>query len=720
MRMTWKISVVILCCIGWKTALSQTQDTTLQRRLEGTVVSGQRDAPVRIDATNTKILPTISANIEDLIKTLPGVHSNTELSSQYSVRGGNYDENLIYVNDIEIFRPFLIRSGEQEGLSFINPDLVSSLKFSAGGFEAKYGDKMSSVLDIRYKHPTKFGASATLDLLGASASVEAISPDKKLSLLFSVRQKSNQYLMSSMQVKGDYKSSFTDIQTLIAYTIDNRWSVDFLGNYAINKYQLAPTSRYTKFGTLGNPINLYIHYEGAEVDNYNTKFAASSVSFRPSSKQQHKLTLSVFQSVESETYDILGAYWLSQTDNEMGKDPFGNPVELMGVGSFIDHARNVLDAIVYNVNYQTQIETDRCYWILGMKYQHEDIVDGIDEWKLVDSVGYNSPNAQDLPGEHNTPSVPVLQNTYRSNNHVISDRFMTFAQNTITINARLRTILGARMVYWDYNNEWLCSPRASLIYTPQQRLSLRFATGLYYQPPFYRELRNLQGQLNPHIKAQRSIHFVGALDYFMTLWNRPFKVVTEVYYKDLSNLIPYEIDNVRIRYAATNNAKGYATGLDVRMNGEFVKGVESWFGFSWMQTQESINGMAYVPRPTDQRLNFNLFFQDYLTSNENIRAHINMIFGTGVPNGTTLAFERPELYANRLRLPAYRRVDIGFSYQPPFVKKYKAWISLEVFNVFDINNTISYMWVTDVYGAQYAVANYLTPRLFNLKLSAEL
>jgi hypothetical protein len=716
-----------LSLLGFLSVVAQTKDTTVVHEISEVEIRAPRISNrMVINAISVKDLPSANNSIEALIKTFPGVNSNNELSSQYSVRGGNYDENLVYVNDVEIFRPFLIRSGEQEGLSFINPDLVSTVQFSAGGFDAKYGDKMSSVLDIRYKRPNIFAGSVSLDLLGASAHLEGASKNQKWKGLLGVRQKSNQYLLGTLETQGDYRPSFTDVQAYVLHTLNSRWDLDFLGNISLNKYELIPSSRYTTFGGQSNTMGFYVGFVGREIDRFNSVFGAFSATYRPHVNLQHRLTISGFQSVEREFFDIYGEYQLGKVETSRDSDEFGKIRELTGYGSFLNHARNELDAIIYNFNYQGQYSTSKMYWLWGIKFQREDILDHLNEWKMVDSAGYILPNPHVSPESLGFPNLshpPLLQNVYKSEQHLISNRYQLFLQNKMDVSSELALVAGIRMSYWDLNKEILISPRVSLTYAPTNLpdWTFRLATGVYHQPPFYRELRDLDGELNPDIKSQRSIHVVFATDYYLKLWDRPFKLSSEAYYKALSNLIPYEIDNVRVRYLAKNIGKGYATGLDFRLAGEVVKGIESWASLSIMSTKERIDGGSYVPRPTDQRLNFNLFFQDYLRSNDNFRAHLNLVFGTGLPDGSPDALRHIETFQRRgeFRLPAYRRVDLGMSYHVKAFKLGTLWLSAEIFNLFDINNTISYLWISDFSNKPYAVANYLTSRRLNFRISMD-
>ncbi|MCX6231437.1 MAG: TonB-dependent receptor [Bacteroidetes bacterium] len=697
----------------------------------------------RIDPKNVTQIPSPSGGVEALIKTMPGVSSNNELSSQYNVRGGNYDENLVYVNDIEIFRPMLVRSGQQEGLSFVNSDLVSSILFSAGGFDAKYGDKMSSVLDIKYKKPLSFGGSVAMSLLGVEAHLEGRAINSRFSYLIGVRQKSNQYLLNSLQTKGEYRPSFTDLQTLLTYDFDDKWELSFLGNYARNVYNVVPENRETDFGTVNNALRLKIYFDGQELDDFETRFGALSLNYKPNKRISIKNTVSAFQSYENETFDIQGEYWLSQLEADLGKDNFAQEAYNKGVGRYIDHARNYLNSSI--INYEARITASKTNHLIqaGIKYQREEIVDKLSEWKYVDSSDYSLPNPPDSIGSQNPLHyAPELQNIYRAKNNLSSNRISAFIQDSWAIDgdsSRLSLTTGVRISYWDLNKEFLVSPRATISYRPRWKkdIVLRFSTGIYYQSPFYRELRDIEGNLNLGIKSQQSIHFVTGMDWNLKIWNRPFKFVSELYYKYLNNLIPYEIDNVRIRYSAKNEAKGYACGIDFRLNGEFVKGIESWASLSIMQTEEDLtndsymlNGVkiepGYIPRPTDQRVVFSLFFQDYLPKMPNLKMHLNLVFGASLPFGPP----NSQRYTQVFRMPPYRRVDIGSSYMLKsktsklsskniFRKVDTIWLSLEVFNLLQISNTISYLWVKDINNRQYAVPNYLTPRQLNLKLVVE-
>jgi len=686
----------------------------------------------KIDAKLSAQLPDATGgSIEALVKTQMGVSNNNELSSQYRVRGGNFDENLVYVNDIEVYRPFLIRSGQQEGLSFVNPEMVSDIRFSAGGFDARYGDKMSSVLDITYKRPTEFGGSASASLLGANAHIEGASKDDKFTHISGVRYKTNSYLLGSLDVSGDYNPTFLDLQTYLTYQFNDKWGVSFLGNVSQNTYNFKPVDRETTFGTLSEVKTLRIYFEGEEKDDFLTGFMAGTLNFSPNKNNSYKLILSGFRTSENENFDILGQYWIQDLESEDGtpSKPEDSATGI-GVGSYLEHARNYLFGTVRNVAVRGKhrVNKHRLEW--EGKYQHERFSDQINEWVMRDSAGYSIPISD--------PEL-VLSYAYNATHDISSNRVTGFLQDNMHFDlqkGKLDLAIGIRASYWDFNNEFLLSPRASVLYDPmwEKDYRFKFATGVYYQSPFYKEYRAQGVGINYDIKSQKSIHFVTGFDHYFSSWGRPFKYSTELYYKHMTNLNPYTIDNVRIRYTAQNNAKGYAAGIDMKINGEFVKGVESWASLSIMQTEEDILDDSYVdkntgetvypgyiPRPSDQRINFSLMFQDYLPNNPSFKVNLNLVFGTGLPFGPP----RSERYLATARMPAYRRVDIGFSKELTGVHKNpnkadkifkNLWLGLEVFNLFDIDNTISYYWVSDVNNRQYAVPNYLTSRRVNVKL----
>jgi CarboxypepD_reg-like domain/TonB-dependent Receptor Plug Domain len=693
---------------------------------------------VKIEAKHIDLNPDISGNLESLIKTMPGVSSNSELSSQYSVRGGNFDENLVYVNGIEIYRPMLVRSGQQEGLSFLNSDMVSSIHFSSGGFESRFGDKMSSVLDIRYRKPIDFAASVSLSFLGGAIHVEDVSKNGKFTYNTGFRYKTSQYVLNSLETKGDYNPKFYDFQTYFTYKATNKLDFDFLGNYSLNSYQFVPVNRKTSFGTIDEALNLNIYYDGNERDRFETYLGAFTSNYNPNENLSFKLILSAFRTFEEETYDIQGQYYLNELDNTIGSDTYGDSIMNIGIGTFLNHARNYLTASVYSVTFNGGYykANTRLRW--GVKYNYEAIDDALSQWKMLDSAGYSLP--------YNGSSIELYESA-RATNKIYSNRVTAYIQDTYSRkfanNADFYLNIGVRANYWDFNKEFNLTPRMSFAYKPdwEKDMLFRFASGFYYQPPFYKEMKNADGVVNPDIKSQKSIHFVLGNDYNFSAWNRPFKLSTEIYYKILNDLIPYKIDNVHLEYSAKNMANGYAYGVDFKINGEFVQGIESWASLSLMQTKEDIDGdfyydsegllvePGYYPRPTDQLVNFSMYFQDYLPMNPSYRMNLSLHYGSSLP------FSSPEKdrYDQVYRMKPYKRVDLGFS--KVIIKKDKEfklgsflnvfedmWISFEIFNLLDINNTISYMWVKTVSNqagnaSQYAVPNYLTSRRYNLKLT---
>ena len=707
--------------------------------LEDIIISDQQSRKEnfnRIKPKHVSIIPGNSGGVEAILKTLPGVSSANELSAQYSVRGGNFDENLVYVNGIEVYRPFLIRSGQQEGLSFVNTDMVSSILFSAGGFDAKYGDKMSSVLDIKYKKPIDNKASIRLGLLGGSAHFEGINKNGRFSYILGIRNKSNQYILNSLDTEAEYQPRFTDIQTLVNYQLSTNWDVSFLGNISRNEYKMIPNDRETEFGTVNEALKLKIYFEGQELDKYETYFAAITSKYQPNTKLNLQFTSSIFKTYEQENFDIIGEYWLYQLDNNLGSEDFGDIAFDRGVGKYIKHARNSLNATVSNLSHYGSYNNESTSFLWGLKLQKEEIDDYISEWKLIDSAFFNFPHPNDnIGGDSDANQEIILNELLKTQINLVSYRNSGYIQIAKDIrNISLKA--GTRGSYWSFNEEFIMSPRLSLAYAPywEKDIVFRLATGFYYQSPFYKELRNISGKLNYNIKSQKSIHYVIGSDYLFYSWGRPFKWITEIYYKKLENLIPYKVDNVRIQYLANELSNGYATGVDMKVNGEFVPGVESWASLSIMKTEEDIVGdtrlntsgeeieVGYIPRPTDQRVNFSMFFQDYIPGNPNYKMHLNFIYGTGLSFGPP----KSEKYQDILRIPDYRRVDIGFSAvikekdkksRFKFLNLFNSiWISTELFNLLDINNTVSYLWVSDINGREYAVPNYLTRRQVNTKI----
>jgi len=691
--------------------------------IEGIVIKADRDPGsnlVRIDPKIVEFLPSASGSFEAILRHMPGVSSNNELTSQYSVRGGNFDENLVYVNDIEIYRPFLIRSGQQEGLSFVNPDLVASVLFSSGGFDARYGDKMSSVLDIRYKKPVDFSGSASASILGGSLHFEGTDRSRRLTHLTGIRYKSNQYLLKSLETKGDYNPRFTDLQTYITYDLSPEWELAFLGNIARNRYEFVPDIQFTSFGTVNEALQLKIYFDGQEVDQFTTLLGALTTAYRPNDNLELKWILSAFQTDERETFDIQGQYLLNELDKRMNESTFGDSLLNIGIGTFLDHARNKLDASVVSFDHKGIWNRDSLRMQWGARIQASSIHDRIEEWMMIDSSGYSIP----YTGE----SVAMSRTYFASSTLRHGQATAYYRIHYEKDLPRGKTIFsgGVRANYTDINREWFVSPRLSISFLPvwERDLQFRISAGAYHQPPFFKEFRNLTGQVNPDVRAQKSMHLVGGTDYYFMAWDRPFKFTTELYYKYLWDLIPYEIDNVRIRYYGENMAHGYAAGFDLKVNGDFVPGIESWASLSIMKTQEDIEGdsLGYIARPTDQRVNVALFFQDYLPNNDTYKAHLNLLFGTGLPYGPPGSSE----YKSALRIPPYRRVDLGFSKKiagghtqnsTGLLRQIDAmWVSLEIFNLLDIDNTISHLWIRDVSNRQFAVPTYLTGRRFNIKL----
>ncbi len=691
----------------------------------------------RLDIRSLEFLPSTGNSIENIIITLPGVSGRSEFSSQYSVRGGNLDENLVYVNGMEIYRPFLIRSGHQEGLSFINPDIVGSVHFSAGGFSARYGDKMSSVLDITYREPISFAASASASLVGASAHVEGVSSGRKLSHITGLRYKTNQHLLQTMDEKGDYLSSIADIQSLVNYHVSEKLKFSFLGNYSRNNYGFTPVTRQTSFGTFDNPMQLMVHFDGRDASVFETFFAAIKSDFRPVPQMNLSLNLSAFTTIESETFNIHGKYNINHIDKHLSSENQGDSIMSIGVGAFLNHARNYLDAYVLSISHKGDINYNRNKFEWGLHWQNEIFDDKIREWQVIDSAGYNLP--------YSDSGITTWQLADSENNLTVH-RFSSYVQNTgrLSLNkASLVIIGGIRASYWSFNDALMISPRSSLTIYPRKFNNLIFhiSGGYYYQVPFYKELRDKTGKINSDKLPQRSVHIVAGTDYFLELWNRPFKLSSEFYYKWLFDLIPYTIDNIRIRYGDENNAKGYATGIDFKLQGDFVQGIDSWISLSLMQTRESVKYLnnnsdeiiqtGYYPRPTDQLINFSFFFQDYLPGNPAYKIHMQLNYSSRLP------FSPPNTPPHELsfRMPSYRRVDLGFSKE--ITKKLKnperghvssnlqsIWIGAEIFNLLDIKNTISYFWMKTVSSdptvpGEFAIPNYLSGRRLNIKIIAK-
>ena len=700
---------------------------------------------ITIDPEVIRKIPGANAGVENILKTLAGVNSNSDLSSQYSVRGGSYDENLVYVNEVEIYRPFLVRSGQQEGLSFTNTDLVQNVDFSAGGFQAKYGDKLSSVLDITYRKPTKFGASLDASLLGGSIAAEGVSKNKKWNALTGIRYRNNSLLVKSQETQTNLKPTFADIQANVNFNASKKWQFSFLGNISQNKYNYQPLTRQTNFGTLTEPIALLVFYEGQEKDQYQTFFGAVKSTFVANETSTYKFITSAYHTQEQEHFDIDASYFLGEVDTSLGSDNFGNVTYNRAIGSQLNHARNDLDALIVNAevkgnhNFKKKFQLD---W--GIKYTHESIRDRIVEWEAIDSAGFSLNPPRVFP--HNEqPYTPytgplVPYQNIRATNFVNIDRFSGFGQwNTKTTlgESQLWLNAGVRFHNWTVSGDAVSNPTSQIVFSPRAQASLKpawekdmifkIATGIYYQPPFYRELRDENGVVQPNVKAQKSIHFVLSNDYNFKMWNRPFKLITEGYFKNMTDVNTYTLENVRIRYRANNDATAYAYGLDCRLNGEFVPGTESWFSFGYLKTEENQDNKGFIARPTDQRLKFGILFQDYMPNIPNVKMYLNLVYNTGLPGGSP-SYADVYQYQNRLR--DYRRADVGFSYvfteknnerpEGHWLKKFKDLsLGFEIFNLFNNQNAITNTWVRDAYTKnEYGIPNYMTTRVFNLRLTA--
>jgi hypothetical protein len=713
-------------------------------KIKEVIIVDEKDKAEGITKINKdiiKILPGANQGVESVLKTLPGVSFNNELSTQYNVRGGSFEENLVYINGIEVYRPFLIRSGQQEGLSFVNPNLTENVKFSAGGFQAKYGDKLSSVLDITYKKPTQFGVALEASFIGASATIEGASKDQKFKALVGARYRNNSLFLNNNDVNSNFKPSFTDIQTYLSYDFTDKFALEFLGSYSQNNYNFEPVSRQTNFGTIINPLALVVHYEGKENDRYQTLFGALKGIYKITDDLSVSLTTSTYNTQEQEHYDIKAAYGMGEVNSDFGSDNFGDVDFIQAIGSQLDHARNDLEAQISNIQLKATLRKNTHLFEVGFKYQYENIKDQIIEWQMIDSAGFSirppylHPKNEEPYEPYTGPIVPYTN--VRANNNVHIDRFSGFVQwsKKTSINNHLLWLnLGVRAQSWNIIGEGLTSknhttisPRAQLSIKPDwdKDMMFRISGGFYHQPPFYRELRDSLGVVHPEVKAQQSVHIVIGNDFSFKMWGRPFKLVSEAYYKHLTNVNPFTIDNVKIRYRAKNNAIAYATGFDVRLNGEFVPGTESWFSFGYLLTKENIDNRGYISRPTDQRLKFAILYQDYIPSIPNIKMYLNLVYNTGVPGGSP-SYADPYLFQNRLK--DYFRSDIGISYifkdfhnpsNRKWLRKFKELSAgIELFNMFDVQNSITNTWVKDISSNRsIAIPNYLSGRILNVKIA---
>ena len=701
---------------GKQTMLVQLLD---DNEMQEVVVEGktkQHGTTEELDVDKVKQGPSASGNaVEEMVQTQAGVSTHSELSSQYNVRGGTFDENSVYINNIEVYRPFLVRSGQQEGLSIINPDMVQSVGFSTGGFEAKYGDKMSSALDITYKRPKRTEASLTASLLGASAYLGIAS--KKFTWTNGVRYKTNRYLLGSLQTKGEYKPSFLDYQTYLSWQPSKRWQIDFIGNISDNHYNFQPEDRETNFGTLQNVKKFRVYFDGQEKDLFRTYFGSLSITRHLSPRTDVSLLASAFSTREQERYDIQGQYWLTQTETS----------ENLGVGTYMQHSRDYLNANVKSLKLMLQHRMGKHKIEGGVTYKVEQVKENSAEYEYRDSAGYNVP--------HTGRDLRMIY-ALRAKNELNAKRTEAYLQDTWNFQTRdsvptLFTLnYGVRFAHWSFNGESIVSPRASLTITPgkNRNLSFRIAGGLYYQAPFYKELRDTSmvngityATLNQSVRSQRSIHALASMSYRFEMMGRPFKFTAEAYYKALSQLVPYSVDNVKVTYYGDQHATGHATGLDLKLFGEFVPGTDSWLTLSVMNTRMRLNGKS-IPLPTDQRYALNLYFTDYFPGTTRWRMSLKLAYADGLPFATP----HQELENNSFRTPAYKRADIGMSYRlldnhdgsrNTIFKN--VWIGLDCLNLFGINNVNSYYWVTDIAGQQYAVPNFLTGRQINGRVTVE-
>jgi len=724
---------------------------SLSKQINEVSVMGQRRQTSTLDMLDPgkfRVMPSTTGGIESLLITFAGVSSNNELSSQYNVRGGNFDENAVYVNGIEVYRPLLIRAGQQEGLSFINPDMVENVSFSAGGYDARYGDKMSSVLDIQYKKPTAFEASASLSLLGGSAYIGTAS--KKFTQMHGLRYKTSAYLLGTLDTKAEYSPSFFDYQTYLTYQLKPKLELTFLGNFSQNSYQFIPQTRETSFGTYSSPRKLTIYFGGQEKDLFRTSFGALTLNYKPITGMKLSLLASSFYTNESETYDIQGEYVLSEV--KLDPDPAKQTGASLGVGRYQQHARNRLNAYVSNLAHLGEYEKGGHKMKWGISIQNEHISDKIGEWEMRDSAGYSLPfSNKQINLFYNLKSDTVLS-TWRTTG---------FIQDTYKWNSQAGAFSltgGLRANYWTFNRELLISPRIAVSFLPRWKrdFSFRFATGVYYQAPFYKEIRdtvtdalgNVKVQLNNNIKAERSLHFVLGGDYYFRFGGRPFKFTTEAYLKLADRMISYSVDNVQIVYSGKNDAKAYIAGIDFKLNGELVPGADSWINLSLMNSKQDILNDSYVghtydangniltsarvypgwvPSPSEQRYTLSILFQDYLPNNPKYKFQLKGVLNDGLPFGPPNNIE----YRTAFRTPAYRRVDIGASrmlvngkdkmMDKSWLKHVKnIWLNVEVFNLLDFQNVNSYYWVTDVSNQKLAVPNYLTGRQLNLRIMVDL
>ena len=700
---------------------------------------------LQVEPEMIRKIPGANAGVENILKLLPGVSSNNELSTQYSVRGGNYDENLVYVNEIEVYRPFLIRSAQQEGLSFINSALIKKVDFSSGGFQAKYGDKLSSVLDITYKNPVSFSTDVDISLLGANLAVETSSKNKKFTSITGIRYRNNALLVSSLDTKSNLNPVFADVQSYFTYRFSNSFHLDFLGTLSLNDYQNKPLNRRTNFGTLSEPKSLLVDFEGNEAIKYKTALGALKANYFVTDDLNLKLITSIYHTTEEEHSDVIATYELGDIDTDLGSSSFGEVTSVRGLGSQFNRARNNLDALILSVEHKGKFSKDRKQFEWGIKYTHEDIRDQLRESEFIDSAGFSvrPPLTEFINNQPSTPFVAplVAWSSISAKNFLRTNRFSAFAQYSEHTTLGKNDIyynLGIRSQLWTTNGEniekvtkTLLSPRFQFSIKPnwENDILFRFSTGIYEQPPLYRELRNATGTVVPSVNAQKALHFVLGSEYSFLLWNRPFTLISETYYKKLDNVNAYTIEDLRIRYAANNNAKAYTYGVEARLSGAFVPGTESWVSLGYLVAKENINDRGYISRPTDQRVNFGILFQDYVPDIPNLKMYLNLVYNTGVPGGSP-SYADPYIFQNRLK--DYKRADLGISHifvnekynfnEGHWLNNFKEFsVGIEVFNLFNNRNSITNTWIRDVDNKQeFAIPNFLTGRILNIRLKMRL
>ena len=712
-----------------------TVTSTGEKKIEG-VTTISRSAVINIPGAN--------AGVENILKLLPGVSSNNELSTQYSVRGGNFDENLVYVNEIEVYRPFLIRSAQQEGLGFINSNLIQKVKFSPGGFQAKYGDKLSSVLDVTYKNPTERGTQADLSFLGASASLETISRNKAFTTVSGARYRNNALFVNSQQTNTNFNPVFFDVQSYSTMRFSPQWNLSFLGYVSINDYQNEPLDRQTNFGTFAAPRALLVAYEGKENNRYNTELGALKLDYYHNENTTLKLIASLYHTTEIERSDVIASYELGEVDTNLGSETLGEAISSKGIGSQFNRARNQLDALIFNLEHKGKFRKEEKLFEWGAKFTKEDIRDQIRESEFIDSVGFSirpplPEFANNQPEEPFNAPLEGFEGLI-ADNEVNTTRFSAYTQFSERKSLNENSLyynFGLRLHHWKIKgkgisetNQIVFSPRAQIAIKPnwERDMVFRFSTGVYQQPPFYRELRDATGTIRPNVKAQRGVHFVLGNEYSFKLWDRPFTLLSEAYYKLLDNVNPYTLEDVRIRYLANNAAEAYVYGAEMRLTGAFVPGTESWVSLGFLKTEENRNNRGYIARPTDQRLKLGILFQDYVPEIPELKMYLNLVYNTGLPGGSP-SYADPYIFQNRLR--DYQRADLGISYIFANGKKNYGrghWLNefkelsagIEVFNLFNNQNSITNTWVRDVDSKQqFAIPNFLTSRVLNLRFKVQ-